>query len=124
MARQLSRKLAPLLETEQLDAVNRDFELPLIDVLADIERAGIRVDTAALAQQGAQLENQLAALTVAHLTSWPAASSTSARRSSSARCSSSGSTCRSLKKTGEHAVGVDRASKCSRSWRSPTSCRS
>jgi DNA polymerase-1 len=32
-------------------------------VLADIERAGIRVDTAALAQQGAQLENQLLALT-------------------------------------------------------------
>ena len=63
VARQLSRKLAPMLETEQLDAVNRDFELPLIDVLADIERAGIRVDTAALARQGVQLENQLAALT-------------------------------------------------------------
>jgi hypothetical protein len=43
VARQLSRKLAPLLETEQLAAVNRDFELPLVDVLADIERAGIRV---------------------------------------------------------------------------------
>ena len=63
VARQLSRKLAPMLETEQLDAVNRDFELPLIDVLADIERAGIRVDTAALARQGVQLENQLLALT-------------------------------------------------------------
>jgi DNA polymerase-1 len=63
VARQLSRKLAPLLETEQLAAVNHDFELPLIDVLADIERAGIRVDTAALAQQGAVLENQLLALT-------------------------------------------------------------
>ena len=63
MARQLSRKLEPLLETEQLASVNRDFELPLVDVLADIERAGIRVDTAALAQQGALLENQLLALT-------------------------------------------------------------
>jgi DNA polymerase I len=63
VARQLARKLEPLLETEQLASVNRDFELPLIDVLADIERAGIRVDTAALAQQGAQLENQLLALT-------------------------------------------------------------
>jgi len=63
VARQLSRKLAPLLESEQLEPVNRDFELPLIDVLADVERAGIRVDTAALAQQGAQLENQLLALT-------------------------------------------------------------
>src|SRR6185369_1408149 len=64
VARQLSRKLAPLLEAEQLGAVNRDFELPLIDVLADVERAGIRVDTAALAQQGALLENQLLGLTV------------------------------------------------------------
>jgi DNA polymerase I len=63
VARQLSRKLAPMLDTEQLAPVNRDFELPLIDVLADIERAGIRVDTAALSQQGAQLENQLLALT-------------------------------------------------------------
>jgi DNA polymerase-1 len=63
VARQLSRKLAPMLETEQLAAVNRDFELPLVDVLADIERAGIRVDTDALAKQGAQLENQLLALT-------------------------------------------------------------
>jgi len=64
VARQLCRKLAPLLESEQLAAVNRDFELPLIDVLADIERAGIRVDTGALKQQGAQLENQLLTLTV------------------------------------------------------------
>ena len=63
VARQLSRKLAPLLEAEQLAALNHDFELPLLDVLAEIERAGIRVDTAALAQQGAQLENQLLALT-------------------------------------------------------------
>jgi DNA polymerase-1 len=63
VARQLSRKLAPLLEAEQLGAVNRDFELPLIDVLADVERAGIRVDTAALAQQGTLLENQLLTLT-------------------------------------------------------------
>jgi len=63
VARQLSRKMAPMLEAEQLAPVNRDFELPLIDVLADIERAGIRVDTAALAQQGAQLESQLLALT-------------------------------------------------------------
>ncbi|HEV8396645.1 MAG TPA: DNA polymerase I [Vicinamibacterales bacterium] len=63
VARQLSRKLAPMLETEQLAAVNRDLELPLVDVLADIERAGIRVDTDALARQGVQLENQLLALT-------------------------------------------------------------
>ena len=63
VARQLARKLAPLLDAEQLSTVNRDFELPLVDVLADIERAGIRVDTAALGQQGVQLENQLLALT-------------------------------------------------------------
>jgi len=63
VARQLSRTLAPLLDSEQLASVNHEFELPLIDVLADIERAGIRVDTAALAKQGTRLETQLLALT-------------------------------------------------------------
>ena len=37
------------LERERLDARLRDLELPLVPVLAAIERAGIRVDVAALA---------------------------------------------------------------------------
>jgi DNA polymerase-1 len=62
MGRQLARKLAPALDAE-LAAVNRDLELPLVDVLADIERAGIRVDTASLAEQSKRLEEKLATLT-------------------------------------------------------------
>ena len=37
--------------TDQLDGVYRELEMPLIPVLADIERAGIRVDGPALAAQ-------------------------------------------------------------------------
>jgi DNA polymerase-1 len=63
VGRQLARKLQPLLETEQLGAVNRDLELPLVDVLADIERAGIRIDTDKLASQARHLDAELASLT-------------------------------------------------------------
>jgi DNA polymerase-1 len=63
MARQLSHRLMPMLEAEQLSKVNTDFELPLVDVLADIERAGVRVDTTALASQSRRLESELATLT-------------------------------------------------------------
>jgi DNA polymerase-1 len=59
LARQLSRGLAGTLETEGLAAVNEQFELPLVAVLADIERAGVRVDTDALALQSRRLEAQL-----------------------------------------------------------------
>ena len=62
LARQLSRRLAASLESEALAAVNEQFELPLVAVLADIERAGIRVDTDALAVQSRRLEAQLAEL--------------------------------------------------------------
>jgi DNA polymerase-1 len=41
---QLEPKLHPLLEQEQLMPLYRDLEMPLIPVLVDVERAGIRVD--------------------------------------------------------------------------------
>jgi len=63
MARQLSHRLMPMLEAERLSKVNLDFELPLVDVLADVERAGVRVDTVALASQSRRLESELARLT-------------------------------------------------------------
>ena len=62
LARQLSRGLAVTIEAEGLAAVNEQFELPLVGVLADIERAGVRVDTEALAVQSRRLETQLAEL--------------------------------------------------------------
>ena len=63
LARQLSNRLAPLLLTEQLESVYRELEMPLIPVLADIERAGIRLDSPALAAQSGHLEQELASFT-------------------------------------------------------------
>ncbi len=63
LARQLSHRLAPLLVTDQLDAVYRDLEMPLIPVLADIERAGIGLDQEALAAQSRHVEQELSQYT-------------------------------------------------------------
>ena len=63
LARQLSNRLAPLLVTDHLDAVARDLEMPLIPVLADVERAGIRIDGPALAAQSQRIELELARYT-------------------------------------------------------------
>jgi len=63
LARQLANRLAPLLATDDLDAVFRDLEMPLIPVLADVERAGILIDGPALAAQSQHIEGELARYT-------------------------------------------------------------
>jgi DNA polymerase-1 len=63
LARQLSNRLAPLLVTDHLEQVYRELEMPLIPVLADIERAGILLDGSALAAQSRHVEQELAAYT-------------------------------------------------------------
>jgi DNA polymerase-1 len=60
LALQLSHRLAPLLVSDQLDEVFRHLEMPLVPVLADIERAGIRIDGLALAAQSRHIEGELA----------------------------------------------------------------
>jgi DNA polymerase I len=60
LARQLTRPLEALLEREELIALYREMELPLIPVLASIERAGVRVDAAVLARQSQHIERELA----------------------------------------------------------------
>ena len=60
LARQLANRLAPLLVADQLDDLFRQIEMPLVPVLADIERAGIRIDGPALAAQSRHIENELA----------------------------------------------------------------
>jgi DNA polymerase-1 len=60
LARQLSNRLSPLLVTDQLEEVYRQLEMPLIPVLAEVERAGIRIDGPALAAQSRHIEQQLA----------------------------------------------------------------
>ena len=63
LAWQLSAKLEPLLTEARLDSVYREMEMPLVPVLAAIERAGIRVDVAALAEQSRFMEQELARTT-------------------------------------------------------------
>jgi DNA polymerase I len=59
LALQLSGTLRELLRREDLDAVYRDLELPLIPVLVAIERAGIRIDGPALLGQSQHVEREL-----------------------------------------------------------------
>ena len=63
LAWQLSSTLEPLLTEAGLDSVFREMEMPLVPVLAAIERAGIRVDVAALAEQSRFMEQELARTT-------------------------------------------------------------
>ena len=53
--------LAPKLEEHGVTRVYRDIELPLVPVLAEMERAGIAVDTAALQALSVELGERLAA---------------------------------------------------------------
>jgi len=60
LTRQLSNQLAPLVTAAGLDGVLGELEMPLIPVLADIERAGIRIDGPGLAAQSQHIEGELA----------------------------------------------------------------
>jgi DNA polymerase-1 len=51
------------LEAEGLATVFRDMELPLIEVLAAMERAGVKVDRERLAAQSRDMERQISSLT-------------------------------------------------------------
>ena len=54
---------SPLIVSEHLEPVYRDLEMPLVPVLADIERAGVLVDCPLLAAQSRHLEQELASFT-------------------------------------------------------------
>ncbi len=62
LAWQLAERLAPELETAGVVSVYRDLELPLVPILAGLERVGVRVDTQALAGQAAHMEQEMSAL--------------------------------------------------------------
>jgi DNA polymerase-1 len=63
----LTLQLAPVLRgkiTEAgLDRVYREIELPLVEILFDMERTGVRIDLAALDKAGREMEKELARLT-------------------------------------------------------------
>ncbi len=57
---QLHRKLgAELAREKKLEAVYRDIEMPLVDVLIDVEQNGVLIDPDMLAKQGKELDRQL-----------------------------------------------------------------
>jgi DNA polymerase I len=62
LALQLADRLGPMLAAERLDSVYRDIERPLIPVLVSMERAGVRVDSAALAAQSQRIEREMSLL--------------------------------------------------------------
>ena len=57
---QLAPVFAALLEKEQLVSVYEELERPLIPVLVEVERAGIRIDGPSLAAQSQRLEQEIA----------------------------------------------------------------
>jgi DNA polymerase I len=59
LALQLANRLSPMLTTDQVDALYRDIERPLIPVLARMELAGVRLDAGALAAQSTRVEREL-----------------------------------------------------------------
>ncbi len=59
LALSLSRVLWPKIEERKLDWLYREMELPLIEVLAEMEMAGVRLDLKLLREMGAELEGQL-----------------------------------------------------------------
>jgi DNA polymerase-1 len=59
LALQVSGKLEALVKAEGLQRVYDELEQPLIPVLVDIERAGVRIDGAALASQATRLDDEL-----------------------------------------------------------------
>ena len=62
LALQLSTTLQDLLKKDELQRVYAELEEPLIPVLVAIERAGVRIDTAALASQAERVDQELARL--------------------------------------------------------------
>jgi DNA polymerase-1 len=59
---QLAPKLQGLLKAESLDSLYADIELPLVPVLVDVERAGVRIDGNALASQAQAIDQELSRL--------------------------------------------------------------
>ncbi len=60
LALQLADALEPKLKEAELDTVYATLERPLVPVLVDIERAGVKIDSVALAAQSQRLEKDLA----------------------------------------------------------------
>ena len=63
LVRELFQALYPKLQEMQLEPVYRDIELPLAEVLAEMETNGIRIDPALLLNMSGDFEKQIESLT-------------------------------------------------------------
>ena len=63
LVRRLDRPMTERLRTEGLLPIYESMEMSLVEVLADLERAGVKVDTALLAAMSRDMEGQLHTLT-------------------------------------------------------------
>ena len=111
------------LRAHDMERLFRELEMPLADVLAEMELAGITLDVrgaraAARAELGASLERLMARDPRARRRR----RSTSTRRPSCARCCSSGSSCRPAA-CGAARPGCRPTSTCSRGSRASIRCR-
>ncbi len=59
----LDRPMTERLESEGLLSIYESMEMPLVEVLGDLERAGVKVDTALLAAMSRDMDAQLQSLT-------------------------------------------------------------
>jgi DNA polymerase I len=65
LALQLAGHLEPMLVAQDLSTLYTQIELPLVPILAAIERAGVRVDAAALRAQASLVDRELSSRSVA-----------------------------------------------------------
>jgi DNA polymerase-1 len=63
LALQLADRLRPQLAAHGLESLYREVELPLVEVLADMEMTGVKVDVPFLRSMSAELDRRLAELT-------------------------------------------------------------
>jgi DNA polymerase I len=54
---QIKRILAPVIVENKLEKIFHDIELPLLDVLAEMESTGVKIDVSALKEYSKELEN-------------------------------------------------------------------
>jgi DNA polymerase-1 len=59
----LADVLRARIEERELERVYTDIELPLVEILFEMERTGVRIDTRALAKAGAEMEREIKRLT-------------------------------------------------------------
>ncbi len=88
LALQLADAFGPALASEGLDAVYRELELPLVPILAGLERTGVRVDVLAARRAGLARRSRARRAERQHLSARRARRSTSARPSSWPTCCS------------------------------------